>query len=161
MHLLSQTIQWCPYWMVIQTFHKVIKVSHDPEYLSRLKDKCYTQITMMPSSSNWIFSFTVLPKGNTGSPLSRDLKRHFQNNLPIVNSPSIHLGHHIHSIQSGFIKACILNHRQWEDHSILFNSHLARYTFHQTINTASRIQYRSASSLKESSSQLFTYPSLP
>ncbi|MBW0551097.1 hypothetical protein O181_090812 [Austropuccinia psidii MF-1] len=37
---------------------------------------------------------------------------------------------------------------------------LARYTLHQAVNTASRIQYRPAVSLKESSSKLFTYKSL-
>ncbi|MBW0560609.1 hypothetical protein O181_100324 [Austropuccinia psidii MF-1] len=37
---------------------------------------------------------------------------------------------------------------------------LRRYTLHKTINTASRIKYRSAASLKESISQPFTYTSL-
>ncbi|MBW0513466.1 hypothetical protein O181_053181 [Austropuccinia psidii MF-1] len=37
---------------------------------------------------------------------------------------------------------------------------LARYTFHQAVNAASRIPYRPAVSLKESSSQPFTYTSL-
>ncbi|MBW0551765.1 hypothetical protein O181_091480 [Austropuccinia psidii MF-1] len=37
---------------------------------------------------------------------------------------------------------------------------LARYTLHQAVNTASRIQYRPAVSLKESSSQPFPYTSL-
>ncbi|MBW0533309.1 hypothetical protein O181_073024 [Austropuccinia psidii MF-1] len=51
-------------------------------------------------------------------------------------------------------------HTPWEDHSPQFISQSARYTLHQAVNTASRIQYRPAVSLKESGSQPFTYTSL-
>ncbi|MBW0491200.1 hypothetical protein O181_030915 [Austropuccinia psidii MF-1] len=79
-------------------------------------------------------------------------KRQFQKNLSRVNSASIHLGNHIHSMQSGLTKTCIsfIKHGKIIQLSSFLN--LARYTFHQTINTASSIQYRSAASLKESSS---------
>ncbi|MBW0470984.1 hypothetical protein O181_010699 [Austropuccinia psidii MF-1] len=56
------------------------------------------------------------------------------------------------SIQSVFIKTCIsiINHGKIIQHSSFPN--LERYTLHQTINTASIIQYRTTASLKESSS---------
>ncbi|MBW0566224.1 hypothetical protein O181_105939 [Austropuccinia psidii MF-1] len=81
-------------------------------------------------------------------------KRNLQNNFPRVSAPSIHLGNHIHSIDSGFIKNCIFKHTPWEF------PNLERYILHQAVNTAPRIQYRPAVSLKESSSQLFTYTTL-
>ncbi|MBW0500107.1 hypothetical protein O181_039822 [Austropuccinia psidii MF-1] len=64
------------------------------------------------------------------------------------------------SIKSGFIKTCIsiIHHGKIIQHSLFPN--LARYTLYQTINTASSIQYRPAASLKESSSQRFTYTSV-
>ncbi|MBW0541071.1 hypothetical protein O181_080786 [Austropuccinia psidii MF-1] len=64
------------------------------------------------------------------------------------------------SIHSGFIKTCIsiIHHGKIIQHSSLPN--LARYKLHQTINTASSIQYRTTASLKESSSQCFTHTSL-
>ncbi|MBW0541838.1 hypothetical protein O181_081553 [Austropuccinia psidii MF-1] len=64
------------------------------------------------------------------------------------------------SLQSGFIKTCIsiIHHGKIIQHSSSPN--LESYTLHQTINTASSIQYRTTASLKESSPQLFTYTSL-
>ncbi|MBW0506804.1 hypothetical protein O181_046519 [Austropuccinia psidii MF-1] len=64
------------------------------------------------------------------------------------------------SIQSGFIKTCIsiIHHGKIIQQTSFPN--LARYTLHQTVNTASSIQYRPAASLKDSSSQPFTYTSL-
>ncbi|MBW0472842.1 hypothetical protein O181_012557 [Austropuccinia psidii MF-1] len=81
-------------------------------------------------------------------------------NLSSVNASSIHLRNHMHSIQSGLIKTCIsiIHHGKIIKPSSLPN--LASYKFHQKINPASSIQYRSASSLKESGSQHFTYTSL-
>ncbi|MBW0558683.1 hypothetical protein O181_098398 [Austropuccinia psidii MF-1] len=64
------------------------------------------------------------------------------------------------SIPSGFINTCIsiIHHGKIIQHSSFPN--LARYKLHQTINTASTIQYRTTASLKESSSQRFTYTTL-
>ncbi|MBW0521496.1 hypothetical protein O181_061211 [Austropuccinia psidii MF-1] len=53
----------------------------------------------------------------------------------------------------------IINHGKVNKPSSILIS--ARYTFHQKINTASRIQCRSAASPKESSSQPFPYTSRP
>ncbi|MBW0513566.1 hypothetical protein O181_053281 [Austropuccinia psidii MF-1] len=143
------------------SIQQVIKASCHPENSSRLKDKCYSQIPMTPSSSHWVFSLTVFLKGNTDSHSQGIFRRQFQNNYSSVSATSISLGNHMLSIQSGFIKTCIFNHTPWEVHPTQFFPNLARYTFHQTINTSSRIQYISAVSLKESSSQFFTYTSLP
>ncbi|MBW0479569.1 hypothetical protein O181_019284 [Austropuccinia psidii MF-1] len=84
------------------------------------------------------------PKGILAVPSQGIFKRQFQNNFPRVSNPSIHLGNHIHSIQSGFIKTCILiiHYRNSIQPSSFPN--LARYTLHQAVNTASRIQYRPA-----------------
>ncbi|MBW0520130.1 hypothetical protein O181_059845 [Austropuccinia psidii MF-1] len=118
---------------------------------SRLKDNFQSQISMTPSSNHWILSFTVFLQGDTSNSFSRDIHeavpKQFVN---IVNSPSIHLGNQIHSIQSGFVKTfiSIINHGNIIQPSSLLN--LARYTFHQTVNTASSIQYRPAASMKES-----------
>ncbi|MBW0591576.1 hypothetical protein O181_131291 [Austropuccinia psidii MF-1] len=64
------------------------------------------------------------------------------------------------SIQSGFIKTCISIIHYGEIIQPSSFPNLARYTLPQAVNPASRILYRPAVSVKESSSQLFTYTSL-
>ncbi|MBW0467137.1 hypothetical protein O181_006852 [Austropuccinia psidii MF-1] len=116
---------------------------------------------MTPSSNQWLFSLTVFLQRNTGCSFSRDIqeavpkqfvKGQFSTNPPwkpnsfstaLIHQelyfPFIHLGKIIQP--SSF-------------------PNLARYTLHQAVSTVSRIQYRTAASLKESSSQRFTYTSL-
>ncbi|MBW0563963.1 hypothetical protein O181_103678 [Austropuccinia psidii MF-1] len=148
MHLFSAAIQWHQYQMVIllsirSSRHIIQSINKG----SRASVKAL--IPMMPSSNHWLFSFTVFPKGILELHSQGIFKRQFQNNLSRVNAPSIHLGNHIHSIHSGFTKTCIsfIQHGKIIQPSSFLN--LARYTFHQTINTASSTQYRSAASLKE------------
>ncbi|MBW0465732.1 hypothetical protein O181_005447 [Austropuccinia psidii MF-1] len=146
--------------MFISTFYQVIKESHHPEDSSRLKDKCQTQVPMIPSSNHWLFSFTVFLQGNTVSSFSKDIQeavpKQFSKGQCSINS----LGNHIHSIQSGFIKTCIstIHHGNFIPPSSFPN--LARYKLHQGFHKASRIQYRPAVSLKESISQLLTFTNL-
>ncbi|MBW0551436.1 hypothetical protein O181_091151 [Austropuccinia psidii MF-1] len=144
--------------IVILTSYQIIKAHHS-EDSSRLKEKCQSQIPMKPSSNHCLFSFTVFFQGNTGSSFSRDVQEAVTNNLPRVSAASINLGSHIHSRSSGFIKTCIsiTNHGNFIQPSSFTN--LARYTLHQAVNTASRIQYRPAVSLQESISQALTYTS--
>ncbi|MBW0479570.1 hypothetical protein O181_019285 [Austropuccinia psidii MF-1] len=159
MHIFALEIEWHQYQVVISTFHQVIK-EHYLEDSSRLKEKCQSQIPMRPSGNHFYSHSQYSSKAILEVPPQGIFKRQSQTNLPRVSTPSSHLGNHIHSIQSGFIKTCILiiNHGSSIQHSSFLN--LARYTLHQAVNTASRIQYRPAVSLKESSSQLFTYTSL-
>ncbi|MBW0580967.1 hypothetical protein O181_120682 [Austropuccinia psidii MF-1] len=74
MHLFSPAVQSHQYQMFISIFHQIIKASHHPEDSSRLKDKFQSQIPRIPSSNHWLFSFTVLLQGNTGSTFSRDIQ---------------------------------------------------------------------------------------
>ncbi|MBW0567964.1 hypothetical protein O181_107679 [Austropuccinia psidii MF-1] len=145
--------------MVVSIFHQVIKASHHPEDSSRLKDKCQSQIPMTPSSNLGYSHSQYSSKGILAVHSQGIFKRQFPNNFPRVSAPSIHLGNHIHSIQSGFIKTCIslIHHGNFTQPSSFPN--WARYKIHQAVNTASRIQSRPSVSLKESSSQLFTYTS--
>ncbi|MBW0470024.1 hypothetical protein O181_009739 [Austropuccinia psidii MF-1] len=69
----SPEIQWRQYQMVISTFHQGIK-AHHPKDLSRIKEKCQSQIPMTPSTNHWLFSFTVFLQGNTGSSFSKDIQ---------------------------------------------------------------------------------------
>ncbi|MBW0546492.1 hypothetical protein O181_086207 [Austropuccinia psidii MF-1] len=64
------------------------------------------------------------------------------------------------SIQSCFIKTCISTIHPEKIIQLSYFPNLARYTLHQASNTASRIQYRPAFSLKESRSQPSIYTSL-
>ncbi|MBW0562991.1 hypothetical protein O181_102706, partial [Austropuccinia psidii MF-1] len=116
---------------------------------------------MTPSSNQWLFSLTVFLQGNTGCSFSRDIqeavpkqcvKGQCSTNPPWQpNSFSTVLIHQ--DLYFSFI-----HHGKIIQPSSFPN--LARYTLHQAVNTASRIQYRPAVSLKESSSQPFTYTSL-
>ncbi|MBW0581687.1 hypothetical protein O181_121402 [Austropuccinia psidii MF-1] len=116
---------------------------------------------MMPSSNQWLFSLTVFPQGNTGWSFSRDIQE---------------------AVPKQCVKGQCSTNSPWQPNSfstVLIHQHLyfpfahhskiiqpssfpnlARYTLHQAVNTAPRIQYRPAVSLKESSSQPFTYSSL-
>ncbi|MBW0571818.1 hypothetical protein O181_111533 [Austropuccinia psidii MF-1] len=102
----------------------------------------------IPPREYWLF---ILKRYSIGSSkTSFQVSMLHQSNLATTFIP----------IQSGFIKTCIsiIHHGKIIQHSSFPN--LARYTLHQTINTASSIQYRTTASLKESSSQPFTYTSL-
>ncbi|MBW0593357.1 hypothetical protein O181_133072 [Austropuccinia psidii MF-1] len=115
----------------------------------------------MPSSPQWLFSLTVFLQGNTGCSFSRDIqeavpkkcvKGQCSTNPPWQpNSFSIVLIHQ--DLYFSF-----LHHGKIIQPSSFPN--LARYTLHQAVNTVSRIQYRPAVRLKESSSQHLTYTRL-
>ncbi|MBW0470947.1 hypothetical protein O181_010662 [Austropuccinia psidii MF-1] len=122
--------------------------------VSKIKHQLHHQAIIGYSHSQYS------PKGILAVHFKGIFKRKFQKNLSMVNAPSIHLGNHIHSMQSGFAKTCIsfIKHGKIIQPSSFLN--LARCIFHQTINTASGTQYRSAANLKKSSSQPFTYTSL-
>ncbi|MBW0493696.1 hypothetical protein O181_033411 [Austropuccinia psidii MF-1] len=125
------------------------------------KEKCQSQDTNDTIKPSLVISNSqYFPKGILAVHSQEIFKRKLQNKLSSVSAPSIHLASHIHSIQSVFIKTCIsfIPHGNFIQPSSFPN--LERYKLHQAVNTASRIQYRPAVSLKESSSQLFTYTSL-
>ncbi|MBW0494084.1 hypothetical protein O181_033799 [Austropuccinia psidii MF-1] len=106
------------------------------------RDSVKTQIPMTLSRYHWLFSFTVFPNGILTVYSHRIFKRQFPNNLSRVNAPSIHLGNHIHSIQSRFTRTCIsfIQHGKIIQPSSVLNSEMN--TIYQTINTASSTQYR-------------------
>ncbi|MBW0518015.1 hypothetical protein O181_057730 [Austropuccinia psidii MF-1] len=115
---------------------------------------------MTPSSNQFLFSLTVSLQGNTGCSFSRDIqeavpkqcsKGQCSTNPPWKpNSSSKVLIH-----QDLYFS--LIHHGKIIQPSSFPN--LARYTLHKKINTASSIQYWTTASLKESSSQLFTYTS--
>ncbi|MBW0505778.1 hypothetical protein O181_045493 [Austropuccinia psidii MF-1] len=107
---------------------------------------------MTPSGIYWLFSLQVFPQ--------RGIKEAVPNTFSSVNAPSIQLGNHIHLNTVRIHQDLYFNYTSWKiiQHSSFPN--LDRYTLHQAVNAASRIQYRVAVSLKESSSQPFTYTSL-
>ncbi|MBW0495034.1 hypothetical protein O181_034749 [Austropuccinia psidii MF-1] len=115
----------------------------------------------MPSRNQWLFSLTVFLQRNNGCSFSRDIQEaapkqyvkgkcsanpSWQRNS--FSTVLIHQDLYFSFIHNGKIIQC----------SSFPN--LARYTLHQAVNTASRIQYRPAVSLKDSSSQIFTSTSL-
>ncbi|MBW0501528.1 hypothetical protein O181_041243 [Austropuccinia psidii MF-1] len=160
MHLFQSEIQWHQYQMFISGVQQFIKACH-LEDSSRFKRKVSISSNndaIKPSLVNSHSQYSS--KGILEVHSKAIFKRKFQNNFSSVSAPSIHLGNHIHSIQSGFIKICIsfLHHGNFTQPSSFPD--LARCTLPQYVNTASRIQYRPAVSLKDSSSQLFTYTSL-
>ncbi|MBW0473078.1 hypothetical protein O181_012793 [Austropuccinia psidii MF-1] len=100
-----------------------------------------SQIPMMPSGNQWLFSLTVFLQGNTGSSFSRDIQEAFQNNLSRVNAPSIHLGNHINFNTVWIHQDLYFDHTSWENHSTQFISQSGKvytpldnhYTFQYSI----------------------------
>ncbi|MBW0528164.1 hypothetical protein O181_067879 [Austropuccinia psidii MF-1] len=117
MNLFSPPIQWHQFQMVISTFHQVIK-AHHREDSSRFKEKSQSEIPMTLSRMIGYSHSQYSSKGILAVHSQGIFKRQLQTNFPSVSSPSIHLGNHIHSIQSGFIKTCIsiINHAK-ESHA--------------------------------------------
>ncbi|MBW0572468.1 hypothetical protein O181_112183 [Austropuccinia psidii MF-1] len=105
---------------------------------------------MTPSSKHWLFAFTVFLQGNTGSSFSRDIQDSVPKQ-PVKGQCPINPPWQPHSFNTVWIHQDLyFIHTTWEDHSTQSISPFGRYTSHQTINAAFGIQYRSATSLKES-----------
>ncbi|MBW0516695.1 hypothetical protein O181_056410 [Austropuccinia psidii MF-1] len=104
---------------------------------------------MMPSSNRWLVSFTVFRQGNNGSSFSRDIQeevpKQFAKGQCSINPPW-----QTHSLNTVRIQKrpffSIIHLGNGIQPSSFPN--LARYTINQAVNTASRIQYRQAVSLK-------------
>ncbi|MBW0490744.1 hypothetical protein O181_030459 [Austropuccinia psidii MF-1] len=154
-------LQWCRNQMVIPTFysgHQGIKSSRGfikaqgPVSITKtnafIKKSLAILIHSIPPREYWQYILKVYSRGS--SKTSCQVSMLHQSNLVTT----------FISIQSGFIKTCIsiIHHGKIIQHSSFPN--MARYTLHQAANTASRIQYRPAVRLKDSSSQLFTYTSV-
>ncbi|MBW0460643.1 hypothetical protein O181_000358 [Austropuccinia psidii MF-1] len=125
-HPFSPEIQWSQYQMVISTFHQVIKASHHLEESSRRKDKCQSQIPMMPSSNHWLFSFTVFLQGNTGSSFSRDIQEE-DPKQPVKGQCSINPPWQPHSFNTVWMHQdlCFI-HTPWEFNSTQFISQFCK-----------------------------------
>ncbi|MBW0554141.1 hypothetical protein O181_093856 [Austropuccinia psidii MF-1] len=112
--------------------------------LTRLNKKIFNlKIPMTPSSHHWLFLTHSIPPRQYWKLILRGYSRgRSKNNLSSVSAPSIHLGNHIHSIQSGFINngTSFIHHGNFIQPSSFTN--LARHTLHQAVNTALRIQYK-------------------
>ncbi|MBW0506722.1 hypothetical protein O181_046437 [Austropuccinia psidii MF-1] len=117
---------------------------------------------MTPSRSHWVFSFTVLLQRNTGSSFSLDTQEEVPKTIfqvSMLHQSTLATTFIQYSMDSSRPVFSIIHHGKIiQPSSTLI---WARYTFHQTINAASSIQYRPASTLKESIYQPFTYTSLP
>ena len=136
-------------------------MSCHPEDPSRLKCRCnFSKTNDAIRNSLVILTSSIPSKGILSVHSQGVFKRKFQRSCQVSMLHQANLATTFISIQSGFIKTfiSIIHHGKIIQHSSFPN--LARYTLHQAVNTASRIQYRPAVSLKESSSQLFTYTSL-
>ncbi|MBW0580238.1 hypothetical protein O181_119953, partial [Austropuccinia psidii MF-1] len=107
--------------------HVIQRIHQGSRQTVNLKYQCCHQAIIGYSNSQYS-SNGILAVHSQGI-----FQRQFQNNFPRVSAPSIHLGNHIHSIQSGFIKTCIsiINHGNVIQSSQIPN--LARYTLHQAI----------------------------
>ncbi|MBW0538458.1 hypothetical protein O181_078173 [Austropuccinia psidii MF-1] len=161
MHLFSPAIKWHTNQMVISAFYSGHQGStssggfvkaQGPVSISNTNDIIKQSLTILihnkPPREYWQHTLKGYSRGSS------------KTSCQVSMLHQSHLATTFISIQSGFIKTCIsiIHHGKIIQHSSFPN--LARYTLHQTINTASSIQYRPASSLKESSSQLFTNTSL-
>ncbi|MBW0470340.1 hypothetical protein O181_010055 [Austropuccinia psidii MF-1] len=115
----------------------------------------------MPSSNQWLFLLTVLLQGTTGCSFSRDIQEEVPKQC-VKGQCSTNPPWKPNSFSTVVIHQDLyfsfIHHGKIIQPSSFPNP--ARYTLNQAVNTASRIQYRSAVSLKEASSQLFTYTSL-
>ncbi|MBW0554151.1 hypothetical protein O181_093866 [Austropuccinia psidii MF-1] len=161
MNLFSPEIQWCTNRMVISSSCSV----HQGRMSSRGFIKAQgpvsisnTNVVIMQSSAILIHS--IPPREYWRYILKGYSRGSSKTSCQVSILHQSTLAATFISIQSEFIRTCILiiHHGKVFQHSSFPN--LARYTLHQTINTASSIQYRPAASLKESSSQRFTYTSL-
>ncbi|MBW0464897.1 hypothetical protein O181_004612 [Austropuccinia psidii MF-1] len=140
--------------MVISTFQQVIK-AHLPEDSSRLKGRCHNlKYQRLQQAINGYSHSQHSFKGILAVHSQGIFKRKFQNQLSSVNAPSILIGNQIHFNTVWIHEDLYFNHTLWENHSTQFISHSGR------VYTPSDNQYRTTASLKESSSQLFTYTSL-
>ncbi|MBW0475977.1 hypothetical protein O181_015692 [Austropuccinia psidii MF-1] len=141
-------------------FSSVHQGSH-PEDLTSPKRKVSISLPMRPSSNHWLFSFTVFLQGNTDISFSRDIQEAFPKQFTKVQC-SINPAWKPHSFQYSLNPSrpvfSLIHHGNSIQPSSFPN--LQRYTLHQAANTATRAEYRPAVSLKESSSQHFTYTSL-
>ncbi|MBW0558436.1 hypothetical protein O181_098151 [Austropuccinia psidii MF-1] len=161
MHLFSPEIQWCTNQMVISalcsgnqgsTSSRGIIKAQGPVSISNtnvvIKQSLAIIIHSIPPREYWRYILKGYSRGS--SKTSCQVSMLHQSSLETTFT----------SIQFGLIKTCIsiIHHEKIIQHSSFPN--LAKYILHQTIDTASSMQYRPAASLKESSSQPFTYTSL-
>ncbi|MBW0555754.1 hypothetical protein O181_095469 [Austropuccinia psidii MF-1] len=161
MHLFSPAIQGHTNQMVISSFYS----GHQGSTSSRGFIKAQGPVSISNTNDVIKQSLAILihkipPREYWQHTLKECSRGSSKTNCQVSMVHQSYLATTFISIQSVFIKTCIsiIHHGKVIQHSSFPN--LARYTLCQTINTASSIQYRPAASLKESSSQLFTYTSL-
>ncbi|MBW0509396.1 hypothetical protein O181_049111 [Austropuccinia psidii MF-1] len=105
------------------------------------KEKCQSQTTIDAIKPSFVISHSQYSsKGILAIPSQGIFKRKFQNSLSSVSALTINLGNHTHSIEYGLINNFISfkNHENFIQPSSFPN--LERYTLHQGVNPASRIQ---------------------
>ncbi|MBW0507087.1 hypothetical protein O181_046802 [Austropuccinia psidii MF-1] len=157
MHLFPPAIQWCTNQMVIPTFSSGHQGSmssrgfikaQGPVSVSNTNDVIKQSLAILIHSISpreyWQYILKGYSRGSSKTMCQVSMLH--QSSLETI----------LISIQSEFIKTCISiihNRKIIKDSSF---PNLARYTLHKAVNTASRIQYRPAVSLKDSSSQCFT-----
>ncbi|MBW0474217.1 hypothetical protein O181_013932 [Austropuccinia psidii MF-1] len=113
-----------------------------------IKQSLVILIHSIPSSEYWQFIFKGYSRGSS--------KTTFQGS--VLHQSNLATTFIQYSLDSSRPVFSIIHHGNFIQTSSFPN--LERYTLHQEVNTASRIQYRPAVSLKKSRSQPFTYTSL-